>query len=820
MMEISQSKVIRSSAKWETALFTTFALSLTFFETILLPRLRETKCRQIHVLVDSEGYANSLIERRSSAVGKEFKLIPVVVKSPGIFHPKISYLGGEQDVLMVGSGNLTFGGHGRNVEVLEVLQKSADPQAFLDFADFLDALGNSDRVQIGDLELLGEFSSRARSNIGAIDDSTSLRILHSVDVPIDQQLIEHFEDRQSPDELLCTSPYHHPAARPVQKLIKSLGINQLVVGVPSKKQQPTSFPLHQAEDWKIGLRTVAPAVEKPNRPLHAKWLEFRGAEYWVFTGSVNATKQSLSTTLNVEVGVLRRLPNPTSAQWAKVEAPDYGANEFRFGTKANFLPVYANLNENGLIKGQIIGESINVGVWEAQLHESGNHIVSESVTVDGNLEFGWDVGRLIQVVHGNSIQIELRREDQIARGWLSVQSMLRMSARSRAGIRSISRMLKREDSLEDVQAVLDLIAIHSHRILYPQHIKKSSEAEKSPSEVDDIAIPVHDLSLIEDEGHLVNRLIESESRERSSADVLRLIGQLFRGKKRPAGIGPTSISSKRKATIDDEEDEERQETERKVAALDLFNSQMFGALISASSTGARVEAILFVWLHVNLDMLARDIEQRDVKVFSFAARWMNLVANHCRRQSEEDILSGLVFGIAAILGQYDDKVSDHHLLYQHLGLSLEKLHQCLESYVGGSVSREQAIGDAQAWLQYSSATEVFGEQSDKAIVALECVLKRPTYRAILFSIVKAARDKVPIEYPVDIFDDRARLLIATIQRARNPFSKICFCDRHTTTACPLCSMALLQDTQSKLKSSRIAKCDNDICSRILMDLKP
>jgi len=42
-----------SSRRIERALFTTFALSLTFFETYVIPRLRKAGCEEVIVLADT-----------------------------------------------------------------------------------------------------------------------------------------------------------------------------------------------------------------------------------------------------------------------------------------------------------------------------------------------------------------------------------------------------------------------------------------------------------------------------------------------------------------------------------------------------------------------------------------------------------------------------------------------------------------------------------------------------------------------------------------------------------------------------------------------
>ena len=78
----------------------------------------QSGCREIWVVADAQGYQSSLVERRSHGVGQEYHLVPFALPH-GVFHPKCCYLEGtEGDLLAIGSGNLTFGGFGRNLEVL------------------------------------------------------------------------------------------------------------------------------------------------------------------------------------------------------------------------------------------------------------------------------------------------------------------------------------------------------------------------------------------------------------------------------------------------------------------------------------------------------------------------------------------------------------------------------------------------------------------------------------------------------------------------------------------------------------------------------
>jgi hypothetical protein len=59
------------------------------------------------------------IDCDTDMVGREYELIPVH-NNQGVFHPKVSaFVGTDNAHVLIGSGNLTFGGWGGNLEVAE-----------------------------------------------------------------------------------------------------------------------------------------------------------------------------------------------------------------------------------------------------------------------------------------------------------------------------------------------------------------------------------------------------------------------------------------------------------------------------------------------------------------------------------------------------------------------------------------------------------------------------------------------------------------------------------------------------------------------------
>src|SRR5262249_6984982 len=160
--------------------------SLSYFESEVLRPLLRAGCSDIWLIADAEGYRSSLLERRSMRVGQEYRLVPAALPR-GVFHAKCIYLGSDDgDLLAVGSGNVTFGGHGKNAEVFEALTPDGEPEAFADFAGFLEGVGSRSDIAIANADWLDQFIDRARgaARRRSPQNGVPARLLHPTVEPI------------------------------------------------------------------------------------------------------------------------------------------------------------------------------------------------------------------------------------------------------------------------------------------------------------------------------------------------------------------------------------------------------------------------------------------------------------------------------------------------------------------------------------------------------------------------------------------------------------------------------------------------------------
>lgn len=107
------------NGNFHSALLTTFTIDLIHFDTRVLNALRRKQICSINVLVDKNQLNQSLQYVSPTFlhhIGLDYCLSGISAK--GAFHPKINlFVGNEAALVLIGSGNLTVTGHGKNHEV-------------------------------------------------------------------------------------------------------------------------------------------------------------------------------------------------------------------------------------------------------------------------------------------------------------------------------------------------------------------------------------------------------------------------------------------------------------------------------------------------------------------------------------------------------------------------------------------------------------------------------------------------------------------------------------------------------------------------------
>jgi hypothetical protein len=106
------------SGKFHSTIFTTYSINLYYLEQQVLPLLGSKGIHYVSILADGSMLSTQLEHYGYLSQQRKRNYAVHGIQSSGAFHSKLIFLAGSDSVLLlVGSGNLTTSGHGKNLEV-------------------------------------------------------------------------------------------------------------------------------------------------------------------------------------------------------------------------------------------------------------------------------------------------------------------------------------------------------------------------------------------------------------------------------------------------------------------------------------------------------------------------------------------------------------------------------------------------------------------------------------------------------------------------------------------------------------------------------
>ena len=683
-----------SAARWKHALFTTYVLSLSYFESEVLRPLLQQGCDDVWLVCDARGYRSSLLERRSMRVGQEYRIVPVALPN-GVFHPKCIHLVSDvEQVLLVGSGNVTFGGHGRNTEIFEALVPNQHATAFSDFSYFLESLGSRPDVRIPRREWIDDFAGRAARAAATGEDRTThpLRLIHPVEKTAIAQLREVAAPLGECEQAKVISPYHDPHGNAVRDLLDAVNAKSVAVAVTAEESSP--FPFADARGWKCRVFPGRPKFED-KRFVHAKWIECDFAdEKLVLSGSFNATSKALSTTDNVELGVLRRAPiRQTFIEWEECKAPPFERADSMPSGLGKTEIVYASFDRNDSQKltGQIISLQEVVGSWDFRVVQADGTTLAGTVDVQADGHFAIVDPKLEPFTERPALQILFRTEGREARGWIHNEMLLGVGARRRLTAGALSRLMRREGSDDDVQALLDYLSVAAHKHLRVFDLPvlsnvRDHEGADDSSVADTVRVSIKDLAPMEGlpdsaEGMLPASTLADDPFATALVKLRRML--LGHGSARKAASQGGSAFA---MLAEDEEDESRKQTPERVSynlGLCDFESAFIGMIEDCDAHPDRMNGLLTIQFEIGMWMRIHRVKDID-GAFEFLGSWLSRTAE--RTTHPQDQITALsqhfvtATAIRAVFAPSDKKTEE-----------LVGLHDDLERFFGGAVDRSAVL---------------------------------------------------------------------------------------------------------------------------------
>jgi len=489
-----------SAHPWRRAAFTTYALSLSFFEAVILDALVRGGGREALILADVEGVRAALGEEGARRIGKDYDVEPIAVHT-GVFHPKISVLSADDEChLLVGSGNLTFGGWGGNFEVIEHLHPSFAADAIEDAADFFEHLASTNHVRHGAVSRCGAIAEDLRVSIRGRSRRGDIRLFHSLDGSISEKLTQAVEDLGGAVRLVTASPFWDGGSA-IDDLCTTLGLHEVYIhahaGGSVEGNAGTNWPAH-AESTVHPVQLDIMNEDKPRR-LHAKVFEVickRGR--LLLSGSANATTAALGSNRNVEACIARIQREPRTG-WTFIAtqkpqllgAPDGEAEE---GSET-FGVLRATLEGDRII-GQILTPSMSGAVSIFQLTTEGAEELGDAA-LDSDAAFSLQApGLELQSWKGGRLVLEVRSADgQRAAGFVSVAAFAEIARRAGPLAPRLLAVLAGTETPADVAAIMSWFHEDPRRLAGANPLRISSGGDEQ-EEVDERGrtIPVAELN--------------------------------------------------------------------------------------------------------------------------------------------------------------------------------------------------------------------------------------------------------------------------------------------------------------------------------------
>lgn len=801
-MALSPYETVREG-RWRAALFTTYSLSLSFFEAYLLRNgLRRSNCSEIWVVADLDGYRDSLLERQSRLIGHAYRLAPVALDR-GVFHPKIGYLVGDTfDVLWVGSGNLTYGGFGRNVEVFETFRSDKHPGVFSQFDAFLaEVSGRGDFHNPND-EWLARFrglASSAGKRLPPAEGADELSLIHCASSPVADQLVKEAAKRGGATHLRVLSPFFDPDAAGIKSLQTRLACDLTVAVLPGQESR-SGFPFGSEKVAQPKCAVIE--LERPKRRLHAKWLEIDCADgsRMTLTGSVNATRQSLCTADNIEVGVLRvEKPAPRRLTWKRIAVPsDYTKFQFRAAGLGARVLLHARLSTDCRISGKLVAAAPE-GPWRAQLVSADGPVISTDlqVSADGSFEMKAAAPNIERAV---ALQLSVSRGTQAGRCWVENELLLEVTQIGGASSPLLA-LFRGDASDEDDSAFLaffsegiaeyapELAAIQRQHSDAPRNTAVGSEknyvVSVSALATSDYAIesvPLHGpgasrLSALLN--RLLRRFEETDSREEQAVETFE---------------HDDVETADEAATADEETAQRRAARPLTIKSLAKFRERVRGYVEESEIPPDARAVALNVWLTVEMKMRLRAADAKD-EARRFAREWILAASRSGLGRTGGELLTRNVVLIAAGLGSSSTPEE------------LVGLHEALETFFRGKIPDATYVSGVRIPSLFQPLMEGGIQDGLARVVAAQT--RRGEIQII--RSVHVARGNLPQGLSLLQTSEGRQLKEDMVSRRSVRLMELP-ADR---SSCPHCKMVIRPPALLVLRRQRLGKCVN--CETYLFD---
>ena len=298
-------KIISSARDVTNAVILTHNIDFVYVQTVVLAAFRRCGHPTITIFADSTCAAETFAQQKPvlTGLGVRYRVVPVAMNPGFRFHPKAVLLSGETAAtLLVGSGNLTFGGWRENAEVWTRFETGADgAEPFNEFRSYLeDILGRVALPDAVEAEIEEAFDPRNKSWMSMESTATNALIGRVGSGPA---LLERMLDLRGGgdpvDELVICAPYFDQDGIALQQLVTRVGANRTTVlcqpGRSTLQERAWKRTAARARLQHINFSRPGTSAKERSAFVHAKFYGFKSDnEVVVLAGSPNCSRAALT----------------------------------------------------------------------------------------------------------------------------------------------------------------------------------------------------------------------------------------------------------------------------------------------------------------------------------------------------------------------------------------------------------------------------------------------------------------------------------------------------------------------------------------------
>lgn len=297
-------KTISSATNVANAIVLTHNIDFVFIQTVVLAAFRRCGNPTLTIFADAACAAESFAHQKRilTGLGVRYRVVPVAMEPGFRFHPKAVLLSGEKaGTLLVGSGNLTFGGWRENAEVWVGFDSEQDGVApFRAFNDYLtEILARVPLAKPIAAEVEEAFAPESKPWVSAepTGDARLVGRVGSGNSLLDQMFGAVGDDPV--EELMVCAPYFDDDGVGLRDLVTRAGAHRSrVLCQPARTtltRRSWKASADSAELQRADFMRRNASGEERSAFMHAKLYAFRrGHEVIVLAGSANCSRAALT----------------------------------------------------------------------------------------------------------------------------------------------------------------------------------------------------------------------------------------------------------------------------------------------------------------------------------------------------------------------------------------------------------------------------------------------------------------------------------------------------------------------------------------------